>query len=87
MKTTKKAKLVDDPIAITSGGQLLLNVTHLDGMADAVAAVRRLLDEGHQVFVGIAVPVGLRRQLRRDIDDATADVVGRLGPRLRRRPR
>lgn len=94
MKTTKKAttkkaeaRLVDDPIAITSGGQLLLNTMHLDGMADPVAAIRRLLDDGHRVFVGIAVPKQLRREVLRDIDDAAADVVGRLGLRLRRRPR
>lgn len=91
MKTTKKpkrgGKLVDAPMALASDGTLLLNVAHLDGMANVVAAVQRLLDDGHQVFVGVAVPARLRRELLRDVEDAAADVVGRLGPRLRRRPR
>ena len=88
MKTTEKpkraGKLLDAPLAVASDGTLLVNVAHLDGMPDPVAAVQRLVDDGHQVFVGVAVPAPLRRELLRDIDGAAADVVGRLGPRLRR---
>jgi hypothetical protein len=75
-------------MAITSDGSLVVSMTHIDGDVDDVAAkLRQLLDEGHEVFVGVVVPAGLRRELDRDLEEVLADVVGRLGPRLRSRRR
>jgi hypothetical protein len=76
---------MDAPIAVASDGTIIVNATHLDAGTDPIAAVRRLLDEGHEIFVGVVVPNNLRRELLRDVDDAAADLVGRLGAKLGRR--
>jgi hypothetical protein len=79
MTAPKKVTVVSDaPMALASDGKLLVNVTHLkDG--DILEAARELLDAGHTLFVGIAVPARHRKRLARDVDDAAADMVGRLG--------
>ena len=56
----------------SDGGTVLLNLTHLEN-GDALAAARKLLDGGHEVFVGVAVPARLRRELLQGIDDGAAD--------------
>ncbi len=87
MSTLKrKGKVLDAPMAITSDGTVLLNVTHLKN-GDALEAARELLAEGHEVFVGIAVPGQLRGELLRGIEDGAADLLGRIGPKLRQRTR
>jgi hypothetical protein len=89
-RATKKkrvSKLIDDPIALTSGGAVIINITHLEDTTDVAAVIARLIGEGHRLFIGIAVPGALRRELRKGIDDAGADIVGRLGGRLRRAKR
>jgi hypothetical protein len=83
--TTKTSKPNDAPMAVTSDGSVLVNVMQLDVGCDPTEAVRVLLKLHHEVFVGVVVRKGHRRTLMRDVDDALADVVGRLGPRLRRR--
>ena len=67
-------------------GGRVVNVTHVeDGAeADPVAAVRRLVAAGHEVFVGVLVPKALRREVFRDVHDVLADVVGRAAPKIRR---
>ena len=81
-------KLQDAPMAVASSGEVLVNITHvLDDVHDPAAAVQQLVLEGHGYFIGIAVPGGLRRELLRGVDDAAADIVGRLGPAIRRRGR
>lgn len=83
---TKTATLIDAPMAITSGGEILVGATHLDLGADLLAIVRSIVEQGLPVFIGIAVPAGaLRAELLKGIEDGLADVVGRLGPRLQRR--
>jgi hypothetical protein len=72
-------------MAVASDGSLIVNAGHLSVKDDLAAVVEVAEKTGLPVFVGVAVPVRLRRAVLRDIDDALADVVGRLGPRLLKR--
>jgi hypothetical protein len=85
--TKKPGVMLDAPMAITSAGDVVMNITHLEQIGDVTTVVARLLGEGHEVFVGVAAPGALRRELLKDIDDAGADLVGRLGARLCRAKR
>ena len=89
MKAAEKprAATIDAPMGITSDGRTLMNVTHLIKTTDVREALRVALAEGHEVFVGIAVPAYFAEEIRRDLDDAAAEIVGRLGIRVRRRRR
>lgn len=78
---------IDAPLAVTSDGRVLFNVLHVVNDADLGEALRAVMQDGHQVFVGIAVPDHLAAEVRRDLDDAAADIVGRLGVRVMRRQR
>jgi hypothetical protein len=80
----RAAKLLDTPMAITSDGQPLLNITHMEEASDPVGVVERLLDEGHTLFIGVAVPARYRRRLAKDIEGAAAEIVCRIGGRLGR---
>jgi hypothetical protein len=83
MKKPRSPNVNDSPMAFASDGAVLLNVMHLDVGEDLQAALRLVLVARHEVFVGAVVPATLRRELEGDVDDALADVAGRLGPRLR----
>jgi hypothetical protein len=78
----KPTKLVDVPMAIASDGTPLLNITHLVDAADPVATVRRLLAEGHTLFVGVMAPPGYRKRMAKDIEDAAAELACRIGERV-----
>jgi len=70
------------PMGVASDGGIIVNahaLTNKDGL-DAVVEIAT--KSGLGLFVGVVVPPRVHRRLLRDIDDATADVVGRLGPRL-----
>jgi hypothetical protein len=82
-----KGNAIDVPMAIASDGTLIMNVSHVFSTADVREALRVALAEGHEVFVGIAVPAYFSDEIRRDLDDAAAEIVGRLGIRVRRRRR
>jgi hypothetical protein len=83
-KTVKqKPKILDAPMAFTSGGEVLVNIAHLTFNPEILAAVGALLEVvDADIYVGIAIPGRLRRVVRRDVRDACVDVVGRLGPAL-----
>lgn len=89
MKPTEKprAATIDAPMALSSDGRTLMNVTHLVDTTDLRQALEVALAEGHEVFVGIAVPPYFADEIRRDLDDAASEIVGRLGIRVRRRRR
>ena len=88
MMSTKKRmpKVVDAPMAVTSAGDVLVNLTHLAN-GDVLEAARKHLDEGHQVFVGLVVPRRHRVGLAKDIEDAASEMACRMGGRLVRRSR
>lgn len=81
------SQLIDVPLALASDGTMLVSITHLEQIDDVAAVIARLIGEGHRLFIGVAVPGALRAKLLRDVDDGLADVVGRLGVRVLRRPR
>jgi len=85
MTTPKDAQLVDAPMAVLSDGTVVFNVTHLGYGDDPLEAVRQLIEEGHEIFVGVVLPRELRHELRRDLHDVLADAVGRAGPKFRQR--
>ena len=75
--------ILDAPIAFASDGTMLVNATHLGrGERNIDDVVGYAKATGLPVFVGVAVPARLRKRFVREIDDASADVVGRLGPKL-----
>ena len=82
---TRKGRVLDCPMAIASDGSIVINVTHLDLNADEPELVRRLVDEGHEVFVAVVVRPDLRRAVRRETGQALEGVVGRVGRRVMRR--
>ncbi len=77
--TRRRSTLSTAPMAVTSAGDVLVNACQLtigNGLSGAIEVARA---SGLSIFVGVAVPARLRRQLARDVDDALCDVVGRLG--------
>ena len=81
MTPKKMGSFVDAPTALASDGSLMVNVTHLLN-DDPLVALRQLLKDGHQLFVGVVVPGELRGRLLKEVDDSLADVVGRVGVKL-----
>jgi hypothetical protein len=83
MSTPKKrSKVSDAPMAVTSAGETVVNVTHLNGMARVIAAVEKLVAPGQQFFVGVVVPDEMNGTLLKEVDDAIVDVVGRVGVKI-----
>lgn len=78
----RRPHLSTAPMAIASDGSAVVNAyqfareDHLEAVVEAARAT------GLPVFVGVVVPARLVPRVLRDVDDALADVVGRLGPRL-----
>ena len=79
-------RLNDCPFALTSGGRVLLNAAHLDGVKTLQRALDVARDHGLIVFVGIELrPAEVRAALGRvksPFDEAAAYAAGR---RLRQR--
>jgi hypothetical protein len=83
-RTRKPGVIVDAPMAITSDGKVLFNVTHLFD-EDAADAFHIALDAGLPVFVGVAVDRVTAKQLVADLDDGLAEIVARRASQVRRR--
>ena len=79
---TRHAKMNMTPMAVASDGGVLVNVAQLTTSGALAAIVAVAERTGLDVFVGIVVPERLRSRVLRDLDDAAADIVGRLGPKL-----
>ena len=81
MSPSKKVRVTvsDAPMAVLSSGEVALSVTHLDGMAQLIAKIEKLVPVGHEVFIGLVVPRELRTRLIKELDDSVADVIGRVG--------
>jgi hypothetical protein len=69
-------------MAVTSAGELLVNAQQLGVTNDLDAVVEVAKASGLPMFVGVVVPRKLMRTVLRDVDNATADIVGRLGVEL-----
>jgi len=75
------------PMALASDGSLLLNIAEFQDDLSIVGLARTADASGLVVFVGVAVPPGLRARLLSDIGDAASDIAGRLGEHVVPRPR
>ncbi len=74
------------PLAITSDGDLLLNVAMTDGPDDPRQLVERALAQGTPIFVGVVATAREVATAKAWMDDASAEVVGAIwGGRGRRR--
>jgi hypothetical protein len=83
---SRKVRVLEVPVALASDGGILVNASQLGvGQHDLSAIIENARATGLPVFVGVAVPDRLTAHIMADIDDALADVMGRLGPKLVRR--
>jgi hypothetical protein len=69
-------------MALTSAGDILINAVEFVNQTSVDAVVKYAKGSGLEVFIGVLVPPKLRKQFTRDIDDAAADVAGRIGGKL-----
>ena len=74
-------------MAVASDGSLLVNAFQLATKESLDAVIRVARESGLSLFVGLAIPPAHTGAMFRELDDATADIVGRLGPKLARRTR
>jgi hypothetical protein len=88
-------EILDDAFAVTSGGQLILGLEYTtlgDVTVETITrAIVAALEDGSDVFIGVALAGRDRRLAAELIANAAADVAGqvggeRRGRRNRRRP-
>ena len=82
-RPSKKVSMA--PLAVTSDGSLIINLTQFQNDASLEALVARAKEIGLPVFVGIVVPSAVQGASVGIVDDAAAEVAGRLGGRSARR--
>lgn len=80
----KTTKPLDAPMALTSDGRVLFNVTHLFDES-APNALKIAVEAGLPVFVGVAVDRATAQKLIADFDDGLAEIVARRASGVRRR--
>ncbi len=69
-------------MAVASDGTILVNAAQLTMSGTLASVVEVARESGLEMFVGVVVPERLLPRVLRDVDDAAADIVGRLGPAL-----
>jgi group II intron reverse transcriptase/maturase len=79
---SRRPRISMAPMAVASDGALVVNAAQLATSGSLEAIVEMAKRTGLDVFVGVVVPERLRSRVLRDLDDAAADIVGRLGPKL-----
>lgn len=72
------------PMALASDGALILNAAEFTVEGSITAIVGIAGKVGLPIFIGVVLPVRLRKRLLRDIDNAAADLGGRWGGQLTR---
>ncbi len=87
MSRRRNPAIVEAPLAVASDGAILVNAIQLGSKTDLDALVAYAEVTGLSIFVGVVVPARLRGRFTRELDDMSADVVGRLAPRLVRKRR
>jgi hypothetical protein len=80
-----KARVLRAPLAVTSEGDVLLNVVELDVAADVASVVRALAGVDGYVFVGVMLRRDEARGVLRDVAMLLPNVTGPVGSRRRRR--
>ena len=81
----RRSKVSMAPLAITSAGEIVVNAYQLAMKDELHAAIEVAKLTRLPVFVGVVLPARLHPKILRDVDDAAADIVGRLGPKLLKR--
>jgi hypothetical protein len=72
-------------MTLASDGSIVVNALQLGlGEKNIEAMLPNARAAGLSIFIGVVVPRRLRGRFVRGADDALADVVGRLGPKLAR---
>lgn len=79
---SRRPRVCAAPLALTSGGTLLINVAGFRADARPEALMRLAAGTGLPIFVAVELPPTAHRQALRSIDDAAADMAGRLGGRI-----
>jgi len=79
---SRRAKMNMAPMAVASDGALVVNTAQLTTSNSLPAIIKAAESTGLDVFIGVVVPERLRSRVLRDLNDAAADIVGRLGPTL-----
>ena len=74
------SRVHDAPLALTSDGTVLVNVTHFDGPRSPAALLKRALAQKGKVFIGVVLSKeevnDVLEQLRHGSAEAVAYVVG-----------
>jgi hypothetical protein len=83
----RRPRVLNAPIALASDGKVVVNAAQLASIVDLNDLLACANATSLPIFVGVAIPPGLRGRFVREFDDAVADVVGRLGARVARRRR
>jgi hypothetical protein len=82
---TRRRKLCQAPMAVTSDGAIFVNLAHLLTPNELRELRLKLAGFGGHLFIGVEVPRRLQGQVQGEVRDVLEDVVGRLGPGLRGR--
>jgi hypothetical protein len=85
VRRQRRMSVVAAPMAVASDGNIIVNTMQLGPDTRLDDALAQAKATGLPVFVAVAIPKSMKEQFVREIDDALADVVGRLGPRIARR--
>ncbi len=82
---TRRACLPDAPFAVTVGGDIVANVSHVCDTKDPKKVLEKALAGKGKVFIGVVLTPAERRFLLRWADDSAAEVAAWIwGARLRR---
>lgn len=77
-------KLLDDPMAVTSYGSVLVSVTHvLDTRTDPVRALEHALRLGRPIFIGVALSKAECAAASAKLEHALAEIVSAVDYRER----
>lgn len=72
-------------LAVAADGTILVNLAHMYGENDGEALLRRALDDGGALFVGVSLRAGEARAVRAWMANAAAEIGGHVvGRRCRR---
>jgi hypothetical protein len=65
-------------MALTSDGTILVNVAHSNGPGDPKSLLKRALEAGGQVFIGVVVTTREVAFARKWIDDSSWELAGHV---------
>lgn len=78
-------RMNDDPLAVTSAGSVLVNVTHFDGPRQVEAVLARAARERGRVFAGVELSRAELRRVLEHLGHGQREAVARLVGMRRKR--